>query len=169
MTTPAPPTKIGGSVRKVGPGMLAIGEVGSAVDIAARCSSALIKWKKDAEDSEQMLSGDTEAGDVVYTAQLTAKVKQGDLTASGLVAFTWSNKGQQLPFVYSPYGDGPDIVGELIVDPIDVGGDVGTKPTSDITWDCIGEPELSGNDLGAGDLGVDDLDDLDDVSGSPTA
>lgn len=141
------PTKIGGAVKKVGPGLLSIGDVGSAVDIATRCSSATIKWKKDAEDSELMLSGDTEAGDVTYTAQLTAKVKQGDLSASGLVAFTWTNKGAQLPFVYRPYADGPFIVGELIVDPIDAGGDVGSKPTSDITWDCIGEPSLDADGL----------------------
>lgn len=139
MTTPV---ALAGAVRKVGPGLLEIGSTGSLVDLATRCSSATIKWKKDAEDSELMLSGDTVAGDVTYTAQLTAKVKQGDLTAGGLIDWSWRHKGQQLPFRYQPYDDNPAIEGELIVDPIDAGGDVGTKPTSDITWDCIGEPEL---------------------------
>lgn len=147
MTAPPTVPRIGGEVRKIGPGLLQIGEAGTAVDLAARCSGATIKWKKDAEDSEQMLSGDIEAGDTTYSAQLTAKLKQGDLSASGLVAFTWTNKGTQLPFVYRPYSDGPSITGELVVDPIDAGGDVGTKPTSDITWDCIGEPVLGGDDL----------------------
>lgn len=146
MTAPAP-TRIGGVVRKLGDGLLVIGSAGTAVDLAARCSSATIKWKKDADDSEEMLSGDVEAGDVTYTAQLTAKLKQGDLSASGLVAFSWLHKGVQLPFTYRPYADGPAIVGQLVVDPLDVGGDVGTKPVSDITWDCIGEPDLGADDL----------------------
>lgn len=143
MTTPTPVPKIGGTVRKLGNGLLQIGAAATAVDLAVRCSSATIKWKKDADDSEEMLSGDVEAGDVTYTAQLTAKVKQGDLSSSGLVAFTWSHKGEQLPFTYRPYSDGAEIVGELVIDPLDVGGDVGSKPTSDIAWDCIGEPDLA--------------------------
>jgi hypothetical protein len=134
---------LAGQVRKIGPGLLEIGSTGSLVDLATRCSSATIKWKKNAEDSELMLSGDTVAGDVTYTAQLTAKVKQGDLTTGGLIAWSWLHKGEQLPFTYQPYGTGPAIVGDLVVDPIDAGGDVGSKPSSDITWDCIGEPGLS--------------------------
>lgn len=139
MTAPAALT---GTIAKIGPGALIVGAIGTAVDIATRCSSATIKWKKKADDAEQMLSGDDIAGDTTYTAQLTATVKQGDLSAGGLIAYTWTHKGQQVPFVYQPYGDGPAITGELVIDPIDAGGAVGTKPTSDLTWDCVGEPEL---------------------------
>jgi hypothetical protein len=34
-------------------------------------------------------------------------------------------------------------VGTCRVDPIDYGGDVGAKNTSDVTWDCVQLPELS--------------------------
>jgi hypothetical protein len=29
-----------------------------------------------------------------------------------------------------------------VVDPLDVGGDVGKKNTSDLKWACVGEPTL---------------------------
>jgi hypothetical protein len=48
-----------------------------------------------------------------------------------------------VPFTFAPFGDaGRSITGELVVDPLDVGGDVGKKNTSDLKWACLGEPEL---------------------------
>jgi hypothetical protein len=35
------------------------------------------------------------------------------------------------------------VTGTITLDPIDIGGDVGKKNTSDLTWDCVGEPELA--------------------------
>jgi len=138
VTSPVP------TVRKLGPGALAIGSVGSSVDFAPRCTSAKVTWKVDSSDDVQVLSGDTEAGDRTYTATLEATVYQDDLYAGagGLVDWTWAHKGTQVPFTYTPYTGGRAITGELIVDPLDVGGDVGKKNTSDVKWACVGEPEL---------------------------
>lgn len=138
MTSPTP------SVRKLGPGALAIGAVGSSVDFAPRCTSAKVTWKANTSDDVPTLSGDVVAGDRTYTATLEASVFQDDLYpgVGGLVDWTWAHKGQQVPFTYTPYSGGRAITGELIVDPLDVGGDVGKKNQSDIKWDCVGEPDL---------------------------
>lgn len=129
-------------VKKMGPGVLSIGATGSVLDFSARCTKVQLKWKKSAKDGVTVLSGATIAGDVDYTAQLTATVYQGDLMTGGLVAYTWANKGTEVPFVFQPNSAEPSIVGTLVLDPIDVGGDVDAKNTSDLQWDCVGEPTL---------------------------
>jgi hypothetical protein len=47
-----------------------------------------------------------------------------------------------VPFTFTPYAGGRSITGELKVGPLDVGGDVKKKNTSDLKWGCVGEPEL---------------------------
>lgn len=138
MTSPTP------TVRKLGPGALAIGAVGTSLDFAARCTSAKIAWKVDTTDDLPTLDGGTISGDRTYTATLEATVYQDDLYPGpgGLVDYTWTNKGSQVPFTYTPYSGGRAITGELVVDPLDVGGDVAKKNTADIKWGCVGEPEL---------------------------
>lgn len=137
MTSPLP-----GTVRKLGPGVLTVGSAGSAVDFSRRVKSAKVTWSVKAEDDEPVLSGDVEAGDRTYTATLEATVFQDDGTDGGLVDFTWTQKGIQHPFTFTPYTGGKSVTGEVIVDPLDIGGDVGKKNTSDIKWGCVGEPEL---------------------------
>jgi hypothetical protein len=68
---------------------------------------------------------------------------QDDLTAGGLVDYSWAHKGEQVPFTFTPYAGGRSITGELIVDPLDVGGDVGKKNTSDIKWAAWASPSWS--------------------------
>jgi hypothetical protein len=117
------------------------------VDFATRCTAAAVRWSKDAEDNVPLLSGGVEAGDVTYTAALEATVYQDDLTEGGLVDYTWANKGAVVPFTYTPFSGSRAISGEVTIDPLDVGGDVGKKNTSDIAWACLGEPVLV-DDLG---------------------
>lgn len=140
MTSPTP------TVRKLGgpgtPGVLTIGAVGAPLDFSGRCTSVKITWKVDTEDDEYVLSGEVLAGDRTYSATLEATVKQDDLTVGGLVEYSWSHKGQQVPFTFTPYDNGRAITGQLIVDPLDVGGDVNMKNTADLSWACVGEPTL---------------------------
>lgn len=131
---------------KVGPGTLTIGAVGTSVDFTAQITAAVIKWGKKAEDDVPTLSGEELRGERTYTASLNATLIQ-DLTDDGLVDYSWDNKGAVVPFAYSPSTDtGRSITGMVEVDPIDVGGEAKTRPTSDIEWSCVGEPQL-GTDL----------------------
>jgi hypothetical protein len=136
VTSPAP------TVRKLGPGVLTVGATGSPVDFSNRCTSVKVTWKEDKVDDVEVLSGDTIAGERNYQATLEATVYQDDLQAGGLIAYSWNNKGSQVPFTFTPYTGGISVTGELIVGPLDVGGDVSKKNTSDIKWAAVGEPEL---------------------------
>jgi hypothetical protein len=129
-------------VRKLGPGVLTVGSPGAPLDFSGRCTAVAVRWSVDNEDDTPVLSGAVLAGDRTYTATLEATAFQDDLTEGGLVDYSWSNKGAQVPFTFTPYAGGRSIVGELVVDPLDVGGDVAKKNTADIAWACVGEPEL---------------------------
>lgn len=138
MTAPVPvPT-----VKKLGPGVLTVGAVGSPLDFAGRCTSVKIVPKVDTEDDVLTLDGTTEAGDRTYTATLEATCFQDDLTAGGLVDYSWAHKGEVHPATFTPYNGGRSIVGEVVIDPLEIGGDVGKKNTSDIKWAFVGFPDL---------------------------
>jgi hypothetical protein len=135
------------TVRKLGPGVLSVGAAGSPLDFSNRCTSVTVKWGVKTEDDVLTLAGTTESGDRTYTATLEANVYQDDLADGGLIDYTWANKGTVQPATYTPYTGGKSITGEVVIDPIDVGGEVGKKNKADIKWAFVGEPELI-DDLG---------------------
>lgn len=131
-----------GTATKLGPGTLIIGGAPPAgIDLSCQVSAAKVEWDKDKEDDTPVLCGESIAGGATYTAKLTASVLL-DLSDQGMVDFTWDNKGAQFPFVFEPStAAGKAVTGNLIVDPIDVGGDEVKKNMSvDIEWDIVGEP-----------------------------
>lgn len=128
---------------KLGPGELILGETGGELDLSCQLTKAQVTWDKDAEDAQPVLCGDVVPGDVNYTAKVAGTVLQ-DLGADGVVEFTWTHKGEAVPFRFVPSTTaGRTISGTVVIDPIDVGGDVKTKPSSEFEWDVVGEPQLS--------------------------
>lgn len=128
--------------QKLGPGQLKIGDTGSGLDISCQCRKVEITWDIDTEDDVPVLCGGTMPGDTTYTAKLSATVFQ-DLEADGIVEYSWKNRGKQMKFVFIPTAGDVKITGELTVHPLDVGGDVGQKNTSDLEWPIIGDPVYS--------------------------
>lgn len=140
MTQPTAP-----KADKLGPGLLTIGEAGAAIDISCRLSAARVEWDKDKEDDTPVLCGETIAGATTYTSQLAGTIAQ-DLSAdNGIVEFSWTHKGEQFPFVFVPSTDaGKQVTGQVIVDPLQVGGDeVKKNMMSDFEWDIVGDPVLA--------------------------
>jgi hypothetical protein len=131
---------------KLGPGTLTIGETGTLQDASCQLTGAVVGWDKDKADDTTVLCGDVVAGGVTYTSTLSGNFLQDLEDEAGLVAFTWANKGVEVPFVYTPNtAAGATVTGRLIVDPIDVGStdDYGSTMASDFEWDCVGEPDLA--------------------------
>lgn len=127
---------------KMGPGTLTVGEVGSAtgIDISCQVTKGVLKPNKDAEDDLNVLCGDVIPGEVTYTWVLEATVAQ-DLSAGGINLWALENMGKQLPFKFVPNTElKTGFTGTLTVDPIAIGGDVKTKPTSDLEWSLVGQP-----------------------------
>jgi hypothetical protein len=127
---------------KLGPGVLTIGATGTDLDMSCQVSAAKVEWDKDKEDDTPVLCGETVAGGITYSAKLTMSVLL-DLSDQGMVDYTWLHKGEQMPFVFEPNTTaGKAVTGELIVDPLDVGGDEVKKNMSvDAEWDIVGEPD----------------------------
>lgn len=130
----------------MGPGTLTIGSVGSPLDLTAQVTACKVTPSADAEDSVTTLSGETLAGERSYTWALSGTLIQ-DLTEEGMFDYTWANKGSQVPFSFTPStAAGRTITGTVIVDPLELGGDVKTKNTTDFEWVVVGDPVL-GTDL----------------------
>lgn len=132
---------------KVDEGTLILGAVGSPIDITAQVTEAAVDFSEEVEDAVPTLSGEKLEGDATYPATLSGTVIQ-DLSDAGLVDFTWNNRGQVVPFQFTPAAVTERIItGSVRIAPLKVGGAVGTKgPTSDFEWACIGDPVL-GADL----------------------
>ena len=127
---------------KLGPGVLTIGATGTDLDMSCQVSAAKVEWDKDKEDDTPVLCGETVGGGITYSAKLTMSVLL-DLSDQGMVDFTWTNKGTEYPFVFEPStAEAKAVTGNLIVDPLDVGGDeVKKNMMVDLEWDIVGEPD----------------------------
>lgn len=133
---------------RVGPGSLMLGDPTDELEISQQVKALTVSWEKDKEDDDNVLSGDTIAGESTYTAKLSGTVNQ-DLVADGFVAKTWNEKGTVVPFTYVPNSDRQaTVTGKCILDPLDIGGDVKTRATAEFEFDCEGEPQLEFGDAG---------------------
>ena len=128
----------------LGPGTLLIGPAGTSIDISCQVQNARINWEKETADQVTYLCGDTSAGATTYTATLAGTLAQDLEDPAGIVAFSWENAGTTQPFEFVPNTAAlATVTGELILDPISVGGDEGGQDmTSDIEWTCVGMPDL---------------------------
>lgn len=128
----------------LGPGVFTIGDGGLAVE--AQLSKLKVSWSESvkAGDDLNLLDGGQLTGEesATYRATIAGSVVQ-DLAVGGFVAFTWANKGEEVPFTFVPNETlGRAVTGTCVPVPVEVGGDVKTKPSSDFTFRCIGDPVL---------------------------
>lgn len=131
-------------IKKLGPGELTIGETGSPLDVSVLVTACAVKWSTDTEDSLTVLSGDVIEGDDTFTAQLAVTFLQDDLKATGLVRYSWQHKGEAVPFRFIPRSSSTvEVAGVVKLRPLDLGGDPGTKATSEVEWPCVGEPTIA--------------------------
>lgn len=133
---------------KLGPGTLTLTlGAGTPLDVSCQLVSAQVEWDKNKDDDETTLCGDVVAGDTTYSATLSGTVFQ-DLAAvspNGIVEFTWTNKGAECAFEFTPNtAAGATVAGNVTIDPLMIGGDTPkAKMRSDFKWDCVGEPTLT--------------------------
>lgn len=120
---------------RLGPGTLNLD--GTAYQAQVR--KAVVQWASSTSstDEEELLSGDVLPGDsdTTFSASFAATFVQ-DIDAAGLVEWSWTNRGVEVPFEFVPSTiKGRKVTGTITVIPIDLGGDVGDgKPKSDVTF-----------------------------------
>jgi len=130
------------STTKLGPGTLTLGPTGTPLDVSCQLVSATVEWDSSKDDDETTLCGDVVAGDLTFTATLSGTFFQDLGLATGVVAYTWDNKGAEVEFTYTPNtAAGGSVAGIVTIKPLTIGGDEPkAKMRSDFTWDCVGEP-----------------------------
>ena len=131
------------SVTRFGPGVFKLGTA-PGTDYTCQVQSMGVIPTKDEGDTIQTLCGDSVPGSIVYDFALEGTVLQDLAVATGLVKFTWTNKGLPIPFEFTPStGAVTKVAGTVIIDPLAIGtadGAVGDVLTSDFSWACVGVP-----------------------------
>jgi hypothetical protein len=128
---------------KMGPGTLKLGAAG-VLDVSCQVTSLVIAADENVDETDPVpvLCGEELAGDttVTYTWGMTGTLLQ-DLTAAGVVDWSWINKGLSMAFLFVPNtAAARKVTGNIRVTPIAIGGDAKTRPTSDIDWTILGTP-----------------------------
>lgn len=124
-------------MHRTGPGTLTLGDA-TGNDFAVQVTACSVTANPG--DTITVLSGDSVRD---YTATLAVSVLQ-DLTASGIVAYSWTNAGETVDFEFIPNSAiGASITGTVTIDPIMIGGEVATTARADVSWTCPALPEFT--------------------------
>lgn len=127
----------------VGPGVLTIGSDTALQNFSGQITSAKVTPNVDKGDPINVLSGETVAGDRTETFTLNGTMLQDFGAAASKTEWLFAQRGVTHPFVYTPSSAaGKSISGSLVVEAIEIGGDVTTKPTSDFEFELVGPPVI---------------------------
>jgi hypothetical protein len=127
----------------VGPGTLTIGETAALMDFSSQCTACKLTPSVDNGDPINVLSGEQVAGDRSESFTLDGTFLQ-ELGEDSSTEWLFTHRGETHPFVYVPATDkGRQVTGNLVVEAIDIGGDVKTKPTSDFSFIIVGSPAIA--------------------------
>lgn len=125
----------------VGPGKLTFSSPAGTFE--SQVTAARVTPSANRADSLKVLSGEEIPGESNYTFTLDISLLQ-DLTKSGIVEFSWNNMGKTASFTYTPSNAvKATITGQVVIDPISVGGTVGERATSDASFPCVGTPKFT--------------------------
>lgn len=129
------------SVMTVGPGVLTIGDTTGIAAFDKTCKAAKIVPSVNKGEPTTVLNGDVLPGKRTETYQLELTLLDDFGKTASNVEWLWEHSGELHPFTYQPNNDTTrTITGELIVDPIAIGGDVGSTPEQSVTLDLTGKP-----------------------------
>lgn len=128
----------------LGPGTLTLGS--GPLDVSSQLTGATITPAESVSttDAVKVLSGETLGGSdsATYSYVFAGSFLQ-DNEVGGVVAFTWANEGEEVPFTYTPNTDnGTEVTGIVVIVPLAIGADeVDAGPmASDFSWRCVGKP-----------------------------
>lgn len=91
-------------------------------------------------DPVEVLSGDTVSAEDSTTWALVITAIQDFDDVEGFVNFALSNAGQVVAYSWKPNADAPTYAGTVKVRPVEIGGDVAKRNTSDAEWPCQEAP-----------------------------
>lgn len=128
--------------QKLGPGELTLTLPDSPLDLSCQMTKVEITWDVDEDDPVPVLCGGIMPGDTVYSAKLEGEAYQ-DLSAGGIIDYTWLNRGKTADLIFTPTAGAAKVTGQVVIRPLNIGGDVGKKNTTDIEFMFVGEPDFT--------------------------
>lgn len=127
----------------VGPGLLTIGEAAALTNFSSQIRSAKLVPNVAKGDPIDVLSGETVPGDRTETNTLVISLQSDFGHDDSRTEWLWEHRGETHPFAYVPNNAlGRRISGSIVVEPIEIGGDVKSKPNTEVTFDLVGPPEF---------------------------
>ncbi|WP_024357252.1 hypothetical protein [Leucobacter chironomi] len=128
---------------EVGPGLLTIGAPAALMNLSEQCLGAKLIPSVKKGDPITVLSGGSAPGDRTESHKLEVTLQSDFGVADSVTEWLWEHRGEVHPFVYNPNNSlERGIKGELTVEPIEIGGDVKTKPSAKVEFDLNGAPEF---------------------------
>lgn len=127
----------------VGPGVFTIGADTDLTNLSSQATGVKLVPSVDVDDPIRVLSGETVQGDRSETWTIEGTLLQ-DLGATGSTTeYLFNNAGEEKPFIFTPANaSGKQITGTLVVEAIEIGGEVGTNAMSDFEFAVIGRPVI---------------------------
>lgn len=134
----------------LGPGRLRLGDTGTPVEFAAQATNTRLSPSVNEEDPVPVLSGEEVSGADSIDWVLAGTLLQS-YDREGLIFWCYENRLTEVPFEFVPNEALADYGwrGTVKVVPLEVGGDVKAKNTSDFEFKCIGEPVTFDLEAGA--------------------
>lgn len=127
---------------RLGPGTLHFGETGTDTEFSGQATNIRLSPSVNEEDTVPVLSGEELAGDDTVDWVVAGSLLQS-FDKDGLIHWCYENRLQEISFEFIPSTVDSDYGwrGVAKIVPLEVGGDVKTKNTTDFEFRCIGEPE----------------------------
>lgn len=120
-------------------GTLTFGTAPDLIDVSCQPTAVKITTEKNVEEGAETLCGEVEPDTVTYDSTLEFTAIQDWSDDAGLIAWSHLHAGEVHPFTWAPAGaGGPAYTGDVQVDPLDIGGDVAARLTSDAQWSIVG-------------------------------
>jgi hypothetical protein len=130
------------TAHRLGPGTLKFGETGTLMEFSAQITNGRISPSLEEEDTITVLNGEELDGDDTISWVVAGTLLQS-YDKAGIIHWAFTNRLAKLPFEFVPNTEFSDYGwrGTAKIVPLEAGGDVKTRNTSDFEFKIIGEPE----------------------------
>ena len=92
------------------------------------------------DDAGEVLSGDPLPAETEAKWTMALVAVQDFDDPAGFVNFTWTNQGEKVPYSWTPNEGGPTFSGVVTVWPVELGGDVAKRLTTEAEWELEDKP-----------------------------
>lgn len=134
---------------KLGAGTLKFGEVGDEEEFASQVTAVKLSPTINEDDDINVLSGETLDGDETEEWTLNGTFLQDYSGLTSLIVWCKENSGVTMPFTFTPTTTaGLTVIGEVKIRPVELGGDVKTRNTTDFEFKGVGDYVYSATPAG---------------------